>query len=466
MECWVKSWEGYWMSTNLFNPSDKRSYPSRWPLYRGKQLFRVIDERSEDGTEELLSVSHITGITPRSQKNVTMFQAESLVGYKLCQIGDIVANTMWTWQGAIGVSDYTGVVSPAYNVYRQNGDIFNPRFLDMLLRERGLIDVYHSLSTGIRPSRLRLYPDVFLTIRFPVPARDEQNHIVHYLDWKASDINRLIAIKRQQILSLNVLKSDIVKKLVFHGLNDSCPKMGTNFEWIGDIPRHWQMKPLKRMFKIISGATPQSGNPAYWDGDIVWITPADYKTQDKYILGGARSITEAGYSTCSTSMIPRGSIIFSKRAPVGTVAINHVDLCTNQGCLSCIPNSDVSVEYYYYLMSIFTDIFEMHASGTTFKEISATTFGNMKLPFPPLEEQEIIASTIDSRCATIDSAINGKNEQIIMLEELKNHIISNVVTGKIDVRGIEIPDYEYVADETDTDSNEDANIEETDEQEE
>jgi len=84
------------MSTNLFNPSDKRSYPSRWPLYRGKQLFRVIDERSEDGTEELLSVSHITGITPRSQKNVTMFQAESLVGYKLCQIGDIVANTMWT----------------------------------------------------------------------------------------------------------------------------------------------------------------------------------------------------------------------------------------------------------------------------------------------------------------------------------------------------------------------------------
>ena len=307
---------------------------------------------------------------------------------------------------------------------------------------------------------------MFLTIRFPVPARDEQNHIVHYLDWKASDINRLIAIKRQQILSLNVLKSDIVKKLVFHGLNDSCPKMGTNFEWIGDIPRHWQMKPLKRMFKIISGATPQSGNPAYWDGDIVWITPADYKTQDKYILGGARSITEAGYSTCSTSMIPRGSIIFSKRAPVGTVAINHVDLCTNQGCLSCIPNSDVSVEYYYYLMSIFTDIFEMHASGTNFKEISETTFGNMKLPFPPLEEQEIIASTIDSRCATIDSAINGKNEQIIMLEELKNHIISDVVTGKIDVRGIEIPDYEYVADETDTDSNEDANIEETDEQEE
>ena len=80
------------MSTNLFNPSDRRSYPSRWPLYRGKQLFQVIDNRSKNGTEELLSVSHLTGITPRSQKNVTMFQAESLIGYKLCKVGDIAAN--------------------------------------------------------------------------------------------------------------------------------------------------------------------------------------------------------------------------------------------------------------------------------------------------------------------------------------------------------------------------------------
>lgn len=157
------------MSTNIFNPVDCRKYPSRWPLLRGKELFRVVDNRSERGMEELLTVSHITGITPRSQKNVTMFQAESLEGYKLCEIGDIAANTMWMWQDSIGVSKYAGLISPGYDVYRQQEDYYNPKYLDMLLREKHLVDVYHSLSTGIRPSRLRLYPDVFLTIRFPVP---------------------------------------------------------------------------------------------------------------------------------------------------------------------------------------------------------------------------------------------------------------------------------------------------------
>ena len=121
------------MITNFHNPSDKRIYTERWPVMRGKKLFRVMDERSTEGTEELLSVSHITGITPRTQKNVTMFKSESLVGYKICEKGDIAANTMWTWQGAIGVSEHSGVVSPAYIVYRQRDNYYHPRCLDMML---------------------------------------------------------------------------------------------------------------------------------------------------------------------------------------------------------------------------------------------------------------------------------------------------------------------------------------------
>lgn len=446
------------MSTNIFNPADQRQYPSRWPLYRGKHLFRVIDERSESGREDLLSVSHITGITPRSQKNVTMFKSESLVGYKLCQIGDIAANTMWTWQGAIGVSKYTGVVSPAYNVYRQKDNYYNPEYLDMLLREYHLVDVYHSLSTGIRPSRLRLYPDVFLTIDFPVPPRTEQDQIVRFLDWNVSEINKLIGIRRKEIQELEELRSSVIKTTVTSGLDSAASRKYSGESWIGEIPEKWQTLPIKRLFKIYSGATPKSGVRRYWDGDVIWITPADFKTKDKYVTKGAKTLTDEGFASCSTSIVPAGSIIFSKRAPVGSVVINSNPLCTNQGCLSCVPYSNASSEFFYYVMSICTDEFERRASGTTFKEISLTEFGKFQMPVPPVDEQKTLASFLYDECSRIGKVISIDEEKIAGLKELKNTIVSDVVTGKIDVRDIAVPEYEHfddIADDDAEDSEED-----------
>ena len=96
--------------------------PAHWHEKRAKYFFKEIDERSQAGDEEMLSVSHITGVTPRSQKNVTMFMAESNVGQKCCQPGDLVINTLWAWMSALGVSNYAGIVSPAYGIYRQRGN--------------------------------------------------------------------------------------------------------------------------------------------------------------------------------------------------------------------------------------------------------------------------------------------------------------------------------------------------------
>ena len=175
------------------------SIPTDWDVCRGKHLFRETSERSETGGEELLTVSHITGITPRSQKNVNMFMSESLVGYKICHVGDIAANTMWMWQGAIGVSNYEGVISPSYNTYRQTAGTYESRYLDYLLRIRPLIDVYALYSTGITASRLRLYPEQFLSLRFIVPPLDEQEAIADYLDSKIREVDSLI-LKKNSIL--------------------------------------------------------------------------------------------------------------------------------------------------------------------------------------------------------------------------------------------------------------------------
>ena len=153
--------------------------PEHWNEQRAKTFFREVDERSKTGREELLSVSHLTGVTPRSQKNVTMFKAASYVGSKLCRPGDIVINTLWAWMAALGASKYTGIVSPAYGVYRPHrADSFNPTYLDYLLRTRAYVAEYIGRSTGIRSSRLRLYPNQFLDIALLHPPRAEQAPIV------------------------------------------------------------------------------------------------------------------------------------------------------------------------------------------------------------------------------------------------------------------------------------------------
>lgn len=158
--------------------------PQDWKVQRGKNLFIEINERSTTGEEELLTVSHITGVTPRKNKNVNMFMSESLVDYKICHEGDIAANTMWMWQGAIGVSKYYGVISPSYNTYRQKADTYDADYLEYLLRIPPLVATYAAYSTGITASRLRLYPQGFFSILFPVPPRKEQQEIAVYLNKK------------------------------------------------------------------------------------------------------------------------------------------------------------------------------------------------------------------------------------------------------------------------------------------
>lgn len=188
--------------------------PNHWRMERGKNLLYETNLRSVDGQEELLTVSQYTGVTPRSKKNVTMFQAESLVDYKICEVGDIAANTMWMWAGAVGVSNYHGVISPSYNTYRQKHNDYNSDYLDYLLRIKPLVDEYASLSTGIRASRLRLYPTQFLSINYPVPPLGDQMDIVDFLDKRTTDIDSLITEKESLINDLEAYKKSLIYEVV------------------------------------------------------------------------------------------------------------------------------------------------------------------------------------------------------------------------------------------------------------
>ena len=203
----------------------------------------------------------------------------------------------------------------------------------------------------------------------------------------------------------------------------------SGIEWIGEIPLGWEISPLKYNYTIIAGATPNSTCQEYWDGNITWITPADYKTPDVYVCDSSRKITKRGLVSCSTSILPVGSIVFSKRAPIGSVAITRRELCTNQGCIGLVAkNRLVNNKYFYYVLSIYPEVFDLYGSGTTFKEISAKTFASIQFPFPHVSIQDRIATFLDSKCSEIDAISADIRKEIEILEQYKRSVITEAVT--------------------------------------
>lgn len=176
--------------------------PEHWEIERAKNLFAVRDERSETGTEELLTVSHITGVTKRSEKDVYMFQADDKTGYKRCFPDDLIINTLWGWMGAMGISPHEGIVSPDYHVYQSKGALL-PEFVELLVRSKPFIAEVNRWSKGVWSSRLRLYPENFFEMRLPVPPHNEQIAIVQAI--KESQ-NKALELREAMQASITLAK--------------------------------------------------------------------------------------------------------------------------------------------------------------------------------------------------------------------------------------------------------------------
>ncbi|ENM3818402.1 restriction endonuclease subunit S [Vibrio cholerae] len=189
--------------------------PAHWEVRRAKYIFDEVDERSKNGDEELLSVSHMTGVTPRSEKNVSMFMAEDYTGSKLCIENDLVINIMWAWMGALGVSDRVGIVSPSYGVFRQKlKNTFNPTYLEYLLKSVKYVEYYNKVSTGLHSSRLRFYGHMLFAMKMGYPSYEEQNEIMAYLHEQTQRIDLAIDSQLAQIEKLKEYKTTLINSAV------------------------------------------------------------------------------------------------------------------------------------------------------------------------------------------------------------------------------------------------------------
>jgi len=418
--------------------------PDHWDEERAKVFFREVDERSRSGEEELLSVSHLTGVTPRSQKNVTMFKAASYVGHKVCRPGDIVVNTLWAWMAALGAARHNGLVSPAYGIYRPHKtDSFNPEYLDYLLRTRAYVAEYIVRSTGIRASRLRLYPNQFLDIELIQPPRTEQDQIVAYLRAQDAHIARLIKAKRDLIRLLTEQKLCIIDYAVTRGLDASAALKPSGVEWLGEVPEHWNIALLKHVADVrFSGVDKHSQDH---EVTVRLCNYTDVYKNDKITdsMDLMRATATAG--EIARLSLKAGDVIITKdsEAPDDIAVpawvpndLSGVVCAYHLGLLRPEPDR-IEGEFLFRAIGSarIAEQFHVLATGVTRFALSKHDVKNAVIPLPSVEEQKAICKWITDECKPLEEAIQRAEEEIKLIREYRDRQIADVVTGQADVRG-------------------------------
>lgn len=267
----------------------------------------------------------------------------------------------------------------------------------------------------------------------------EQKSIVRFLDYKTGQIDSFIANRQTQIELLKEQKAGIINKAVTKGINPNAKMKPSGIEWIGEIPETWKVIKLKFCLKsMVGGGTPSKEKPEYWNGDIPWVSPKDMKTD--FIEKSEDYITLKGLKESSTILIKEPSILIVVRSGILKhtlpISVNTVQVTLNQDLKALIPNKKFSIEYLSELFRGVSNIILFNCTKVVATVDSIETDDLLKflLPVPTIKEQKEILDYIKSDTLTIDTLISKYQKQIDLMQEYRISLISQAVTGKIDVR--------------------------------
>lgn len=397
--------------------------PSHWLVTRNKDIFIERGSLSQSGDETLLTVSHITGVTRRSEKNVNMFMAETMEGYKNCKKGDLVINTMWAWMGALGTTNEDGICSPAYGVYAPRRFIpYSPRYFDYLYRTPNAISEMTRKSKGIVSSRLRLYPKDFFQIFTALPPYFEQTAIADYLDIKTAQIDRKIDLLTQKATQYGKLKQSLIKETVNRGLDKAVQMKDSGVLLIGKVPIHWKIERVKDYISFKKGKTPTKFTD---DSNFLPYLSMDFlRDKDKVVN---YVIPQEGLVVIND----RDLLILWDGANAGEIFIGK------KGCLSStmavvkVKNSYFDKSFFYFFLKALESRFKDFSNGTTIPHFSPEVLLSDSFGIPPISEQSEIATHLDTKTKLIDRIVDSIDTQIDNLKELRKVLVLETVSGKI-----------------------------------
>lgn len=446
--------------------------PAHWEIKRLKGVFAMRKERNNPiQTDFILSLTAKQGVVPYAEKEGTGGNKpkDDLTQYNICRENDLLVNCMNVVSGAAGVSRYYGAISPVYYAFypRSDENIWYYHYIFRLITfQRSLIGLgkgilMHESDEGVLTSvRMRISMNYLGNVMLPIPPRNEQDQIVRYLDWKVSEVNRLISVKKKQVSAYKELRKAIIDQGILHGFKKTDRK-DSGVYWLGEVPATWDVLPLKRICR--ANASISDIVKTKYDSDLVTFLPME-------------NVSETGELDCSIKKkiadVRTGFSSFAK----GDVVVAKITPCFENGKGACLDDLDTDIGFgttefinlrpsekvlskYLYMITMtrpFRKLGEEVMTGSAGqKRVSVNYIKNFTLGIPGVEEQKSILAEIDQRLAQIDKAIKLERENIKNLQELKARIVSDTVTGKIDVRAVDIPEYEYIGDQSDEETDED-----------
>jgi type I restriction enzyme S subunit len=403
--------------------------PKNWPVQRLKKILIERNEKNDPiKTDFILSLMKEKGVIPYSEKgNVGNKSKEKLTGYKLAYPNDIVLNSMNIIIGSVGLSKYFGAVSPVYYMLRLRINSDSPKYFNYLFQTSMFQKRLIGYGNGIMEHRMRIQMSKLNTVNLPYPSSEEQNKIANFLDEKVTQINSIIDETKQSINELKEYKKSLITETVTKGLNSDVEVKDSLVNYIGKIPAHWGVVKIKNVLTPLNRPVLNTDEviTCFRDGEV---TLRKNRREDGFTF----SNTENGYQG-----VEKGDLVFhGLDAFAGAIGISDARGKCSPVVHVCDSKYNKKYIMYFLRALAFNDVYMALSDGVRIRSSDYRNWNKLAkilVILPPLEEQKQISVYIDTKCSNINSLINKKEQLIKEMEEYKNSIIYEYVTGKKEV---------------------------------
>lgn len=401
--------------------------PQNWQLSKIGSLYTQRNEKVSDKDYQPLSVT-MQGILPQL---ATAAKTDDGDNRKLVRVGDFAINSRSDRRGSCGISPLDGSVS-LINIILTPRTAMHPGYYNWLFHTTLFADEFYKWGHGIVADLWTTRWQEMKSIIVPVPEYAEQERIAAFLDAECTEIDAVLEKTRASIEEYKKLKQAVITQAVTKGIRGDRPMKDSGIEWIGDIPAEWEIKRIKNICSLKTGSTPSTGNAEWFNGDLLWFTPGDFN--EKFVLlSSNRTLSRTAEKDGVATMIPANSVlVVCIGGSAGKVGYTNYGCSCNQQ-ITALCKSNIMPKLLMYDVNAGMPFLRNTTMFTTLPILNNQAIGGLVLPIPREEEQLSIIEYLDEKCAGIDALIAKKQQYITEIENYKNSLIYEYVTGKKEV---------------------------------